>query len=190
MKIALSLLVLFILFGVPFSASADVECACYNPPAYDIVFGPVSVTGDSCNNDTVNRDACETSSACGDPSTSPCEWALYPLTGTPGGSCTAPTELKILPIIGWISCNLNRVIPILMLLATVVFLWGVVRYVLAGGNEEELKSARNLMFFGVVALAVMVAVWGFANLLLEFIFGAAPIPGIPGQDAVEQATGA
>jgi hypothetical protein len=59
----------------------------------------------------------------------------------------------------------DKVIPLLIVLATVVFLWGIVRYVTAGGDEEKIKQGRNLMIFGIIALAIMISVWGIARLL-------------------------
>ncbi len=67
--------------------------------------------------------------------------------------------------IGTINTLITSLIPLLITLATVVFLWGIVRYVTAGGDEEKLKEGRNLMIFGIIALTVMIAVWGIAKLL-------------------------
>ncbi|OFX79030.1 MAG: hypothetical protein A2071_10900 [Bacteroidetes bacterium GWC1_47_7] len=67
-------------------------------------------------------------------------------------------------------------------------MWGVVRYISAGGDEEKTKEARQMIIWGVIFLAVMVAVWGFVNIVLDFIFGTEdpfPIPkeggGVPQQ---------
>ncbi len=60
---------------------------------------------------------------------------------------------------------LNTIIPILMILATVVFLWGVILYVVAGGDEEKLKTAKRFIILGLIGLFVMVAVWGVVKAL-------------------------
>lgn len=81
---------------------------------------------------------------------------------------------------------LNQIIPFLVLIATVIFLWGVVRYITAGGDEEKIKEGRNLIIYGIIGLAVMIGVWGFVNIVLTFIFTSSnPIP-IPGQSGVPQ----
>lgn len=83
-----------------------------------------------------------------------------------------------------ISDFLNQLIPFLVLLATVLFLWGIVKYLTAGGNEERTAEARKMILWGIIFLAVMIAVWGFVNLLLDFIFGTTepePIPQGPNQ---------
>ncbi|HBT81470.1 hypothetical protein A2757_00075 [Candidatus Giovannonibacteria bacterium RIFCSPHIGHO2_01_FULL_48_47] len=85
-------------------------------------------------------------------------------------------------IIGRITTLLNSVLPILFLLATVVFLWGVILYITAGGDEEKRKEGRNYIIYGLIGLFVMVAVWGIVNVMIGFFFpGGAPItpPPIP-----------
>lgn len=62
------------------------------------------------------------------------------------------------------------IIPLLMVAATVVFLWGLVKYITAAGSEEQVADGRRLMMWGLIALAIMVAVWGFVTIFLQFIF--------------------
>ena len=73
---------------------------------------------------------------------------------------------------------LNLLVTFLMILAVVVFIWGIIKY-LGAGSEDELNEARNMILWGVVFLAVMVAVWGFVNIVLDFIFADEPIPRTP-----------
>lgn len=76
---------------------------------------------------------------------------------------------------------LNVVIPVLFVLATVVFLWGIIRYVTAGGNEDNLKQGKQLIIWGLVGLAIMVAVWGIVRAIVNtFGVGGSTIPTFPG----------
>ena len=59
---------------------------------------------------------------------------------------------------------LNLIIPVLITLGVVYFIWGVITYVISS-DEEAKKSGRNRMIYGVIGLAVIVAVWGLVNLL-------------------------
>ncbi len=61
---------------------------------------------------------------------------------------------------------LNAAIPIVIVLAVLYFIWGVISYVIAG-DEEKKSSARSVMIYGIVGLAVIVGVWGLVNLLLD-----------------------
>ena len=94
--------------------------------------------------------------------------------------------MTIFDILDRISTVFGFIIPILLLLATAVFLYGVVRYITAGGDEQQLTEARTYIVYGIIALAVMVAMWGLVALLINFVFGTTPIPNIPGADIVEE----
>ncbi|MBI2610199.1 hypothetical protein HYW53_03410 [Candidatus Giovannonibacteria bacterium] len=82
---------------------------------------------------------------------------------------------------------LESVIPILFLIATIVFLWGVVLYITAAGSEDKNKKGHKYIIWGLVGLFVMVAVWGLVRLITSLVFGtailprSADIPCLPGQ---------
>lgn len=76
--------------------------------------------------------------------------------------------------------SINTVILFLFVVATVIFLWGMVRYVSAAGDEEKTKEARQMIIWGVIFLAVMIALWGFVNVVLDFIFNSERPFDIPG----------
>lgn len=60
---------------------------------------------------------------------------------------------------------LQHTIYVLIAIAVVVFLWGLIGYITAAGNEEKRKEAKQYMIWGIVGLFVMVAVWGLVNIL-------------------------
>jgi Type IV secretion system pilin len=59
---------------------------------------------------------------------------------------------------------LNQLVPFAIGLGLVVFLFGIIRYITAGAGEEK-AAARNLMIYGIIALFVMVSVWGLVNFI-------------------------
>lgn len=61
---------------------------------------------------------------------------------------------------------INRVIPFIMALTILVFLWGVFRFAVSTDPEKR-KEATNYMTWGIVALFVMVSVWGIVNILVR-----------------------
>src|SRR5438445_125578 len=69
--------------------------------------------------------------------------------------------------------TVNLIVPLMLAFAVVVFIYGVIRYVIAQGPEEAGK-ARGYIIWSVVGLAVILAVWGLANLLINF-FGVKPL---------------
>ena len=54
----------------------------------------------------------------------------------------------------------NTLIPIMMALAVLAFFWGLVKYIASAGDETAKESGKNLMIWGMIALFVMVALWG------------------------------
>ncbi len=61
---------------------------------------------------------------------------------------------------------INRLIPFIIALTVLVFLWGVFKFVIANDAEKR-KEARGYMVWGIVSLFVMVAVWGLVNVLVR-----------------------
>lgn len=59
---------------------------------------------------------------------------------------------------------LNAVVPVLIALGVVYFVWGVISYVIA--SDEEAKAAgKNRIIFGIIGLAVIIGLWGLVNIL-------------------------
>ena len=75
-------------------------------------------------------------------------------------------------------------LPIVVGIALLAFFWGLVKYIFAQGNEESKADAKKIMLWGIIALFVMVSVWG----LVRFIGNALGVqqgdtiivPGVPG----------
>ncbi len=61
-------------------------------------------------------------------------------------------------------------IPLVIGIAVLVFLWGLISYVTAGGDEEKRDAARNTIIWGIVIIFVMTAVWGFVRILETTFF--------------------
>lgn len=58
-------------------------------------------------------------------------------------------------------------ISFLVLVALVVFLVGVLRFVKAGDNEEQRTAGRSVMIFGIVVLFVIISIWGIVGLFTK-----------------------
>lgn len=63
----------------------------------------------------------------------------------------------------------SALIPVLISIAVLIFIWGIVQFAIAGDDTERAEG-RQKMLWGVVALAVIVALWGLVALLIQ-IFG-------------------
>ena len=65
-----------------------------------------------------------------------------------------------------------KVIPLLGVIAFLIFIWGVARFIKSAGSEKEVKDSKNLLIWGVIGLFVMVSIWGIIFFLRsEFGFG-------------------
>lgn len=62
-----------------------------------------------------------------------------------------------------ISNILNLLTPILITVAVLYFFWGLIEYI-RGGTEEKEKG-RSTMVWGIIALFVMVSVFGLIQLV-------------------------
>lgn len=65
---------------------------------------------------------------------------------------------------------LRLLIPMAFGLAILYFFYGIAKYVLAAGDPEKAKEGKSIMIYGVIALAVMVALFGLITWLAN-LFG-------------------
>jgi len=61
---------------------------------------------------------------------------------------------------------LDALVPILIGLALILFIYGIFKYVITS-DEKTKTEAVNVIIYGVITLFVMVAVWGLVNLLIK-----------------------
>ncbi len=67
--------------------------------------------------------------------------------------------------LNWLVGLAGRVMPLLILLALVLFLYGIVKRFFWSKDSSDRTEAGKFILWGVVALFVMVSVWGLVNLL-------------------------
>lgn len=60
---------------------------------------------------------------------------------------------------------INALIPLLIGLATLYFIYGVFKFVKSAGDEGAREEGRSAMLYGIIGLAVMVSVWGLVGIL-------------------------
>lgn len=89
---------------------------------------------------------------------------IFTLAQTSTGTSCYGVQTGIQAIICKVGEILNTLIPILVVLAVVYFIWGVIQYVIA--DDEEAKSkGRNRMIWGIIGLVVIVAMWGLVGIV-------------------------
>jgi hypothetical protein len=60
---------------------------------------------------------------------------------------------------------INLLVPVLIALALVFFLWGLVSFILNSGDETARDEGKKKMIWGIIALFIIVSVWGLVALL-------------------------
>ena len=60
---------------------------------------------------------------------------------------------------------IGALVPLMVALAIMYFLWGVLKFVASGADEEKRVAGRYMMVHGVIAIFVMVSVWGLVALI-------------------------
>ncbi len=64
---------------------------------------------------------------------------------------------------------INPIIFLLFALALVIFLYGIVQYLLNPESEEIRKKSKDHMLWGVVGIFIMIAVFGIMRIILNTV---------------------
>jgi hypothetical protein len=80
---------------------------------------------------------------------------------TPGGGLIGILENNIAPL-------LNAIIPILITVGVIYFIYGIVQYVIAD-DEKAKEAGKNRMLWGLIGLFVIVTFWGLISVLGDTI---------------------
>ena len=78
----------------------------------------------------------------------------------------------------FLSTFLNGVIGLFITLAIVVFFWGLIKYLWSMDTETAHESLK-IMFWGIIAIFVMVSIWGIIRLLQSTLKVTSTDPVIP-----------
>ena len=63
---------------------------------------------------------------------------------------------------------LQPIVQLLFALATILFLWGVVEFLISRDNEEERDKGKRHMLWGAIGLVIMFSVNGILWVLIHF----------------------
>lgn len=62
---------------------------------------------------------------------------------------------------------IQLIIPLMVAIALIAFFWGLVKYLFAQGNEDSKTDGKKIMLWGIVALFVMVSIWGIIRVIAD-----------------------
>lgn len=77
------------------------------------------------------------------------------------------SAVTLFDTLGVLTTLLNGIIGLFIVLAVVTFFWGLIMYIfnMGGEGKEAASHGVRLMLWGVIALFVMVSIWGILGLL-------------------------
>lgn len=84
------------------------------------------------------------------------------------GTCTAITpQANFAVVLNYFTCIIgSSVVPFIFALAMVSFIWGAVNFLIINADEEaKREQGKQFMLWGIIALTVMISVWGLVNIL-------------------------
>ena len=85
-------------------------------------------------------------------------------SGATSSNCDYGSNGTLFGVLCRVGEFLNSVVPVLIAFGVVMFVWGVISFVVA--NDEEAKTkGRDRIIFGIIGLAVIIGLWGLVNLL-------------------------
>ena len=92
-----------------------------------------------------------------------------------------PQTQNLFALVTSIKDILDLLIPIAVTLALLFFIWGLAQFILASGDEEKRSEGKRKMGWGIVALFVIVSIWGIVT-WMQNVLGIQNIPdvGAPG----------
>lgn len=84
---------------------------------------------------------------------------------TGGGLLNSSNPTYITQIISNFAAVLNVIVPVIVSLAILVFLWGVLKFIGSAGDDGARKEGKMLMIYGVLGIFVMISVWGLVTVV-------------------------
>jgi len=89
-------------------------------------------------------------------------------TGSGGGICSGVIGNvdNIADVFALGICILrSAIVPLLITLAVVIFIWGIVKFISKADEPGEREEGRQFMMYGIVALFVLVSIWGLVGII-------------------------
>ncbi len=101
---------------------------------------------------------------------------------------SAPFTKTVDGFLGYLTYLGSKIMPLLVLGALILFLFGIVKYFFFPSKDTPSSTdKRNFILWGIVALFVMVSVWGLVNVLGDTLQlnnrQVPPVPSVPFPDA-------
>ncbi len=90
---------------------------------------------------------------------------------------------------------INQTIYVIIGVAVLIFVFGLLKYIRAGGDSDTIKEARDSIIMGIVIIFVMTCVWGLVRVISNTIMlsnttpSSDEIPQVPGAKNIDGVDG-
>lgn len=74
---------------------------------------------------------------------------------------------------------LTPLVAVILAGAVVYFLVGVVKYINKAGKEEDRETGKKMIFYGIIAIFVMISIWGLVHILAATFQFDTSTPAVP-----------
>jgi hypothetical protein len=92
--------------------------------------------------------------------------SILPSSVASGATCNLPSSPKLADLLNYSTCILIKsVVPLILALAVIMFIWGVVQYVINDQEEAKREKGKQFMIWGIIGLTVMIGIWGLVSIL-------------------------
>lgn|SRR3989344_950338 len=87
------------------------------------------------------------------------------VTTPPGFACEINPKLQ--GLLDYVTCIIGKsVVPFIFAIAIVMFIWGAIKFlIIDAGEEKKREEGKQFMLWGIIALAVMISIWGLVSIL-------------------------
>ncbi len=81
-------------------------------------------------------------------------------------------------MVAFITRTVRSLIPIFFALAIIYFFWGLIEFIRSAGDPKKAAEGKSIMIYGVIAIAVMISIYGLVSWLQNLlgVTNNAPLP--------------
>ncbi len=87
-------------------------------------------------------------------------------------------------LLAFLGIAIKSLIPIIFGIAIIYFFWGLAQYIRSAGDPKKASEGKSIMVWGVIAIAVMLSIYGIVALLQNILGvnqnGPIPVPTVQG----------
>lgn len=67
-----------------------------------------------------------------------------------------------------IKFTLDLLVPVVITLALIYFIWGIIQYVIAQSDDKK-ADAKTHIIYGIIAMFVIVSIWGITDYIADYL---------------------